>query len=223
MRSIVHRVAPRYDARMRWRAPRGIGAIVCGAAMTLALGWLGCAEVLGLEEWGEPDGGAGAQSSASGSTDVDDAGGTGGAGGATSQPAPACSDGVKGDDETDIDCGGGQCAPCDEGGACLIGSDCTSGVCSHYACTPNPCQPGAEPACNDCTMNGDESDVDCGSDCPPCGTTRACVSDADCVSGACGEEQECLPGPSGSACWDHGDCMTGTCEPGDCVTGRCCA
>lgn len=52
---------------------------------------------------------------------------------------PACSDGLKNQDETDVDCGG-SCMPCAEGKACLISSDCASGWCdateSKLCCTP---------------------------------------------------------------------------------------
>jgi hypothetical protein len=49
--------------------------------------------------------------------------------------APACTDGVKNGDETDIDCGGGSymglpaCPPCNPGQKCGTGSDCVGGNC----------------------------------------------------------------------------------------------
>jgi len=41
------------------------------------------------------------------------------------------------------------------------------------------------PACDDAIKSGDESDVDCGGACDPCGVDAACVVVADCASGFC--------------------------------------
>lgn len=57
-------------------------------------------------------------------------------------PAATCTDGIQNGDETGVDCGGSNCAPC---------------------VTP--------PTCNDGIQNGDETGVDCGgSNCTPCTT-----------------------------------------------------
>jgi hypothetical protein len=49
--------------------------------------------------------------------------------------APTCNDGVQNGNETDIDCGGGSCAPCQNGRHCLVGGDCISGNCnSSHVC-----------------------------------------------------------------------------------------
>jgi hypothetical protein len=48
---------------------------------------------------------------------------------------PRCSDGVRDDLETDVDCGGGTCAGCAVGRTCSVGGDCASGTCSAGACT----------------------------------------------------------------------------------------
>jgi len=45
-----------------------------------------------------------------------------------------CSDGIKNQDETDIDCGGSICSKCSNGKACLIYLDCQSGLCSNGIC-----------------------------------------------------------------------------------------
>ena len=49
-------------------------------------------------------------------------------------PPPAdqvstCVNGAKGEDETDVDCGGGTCGACDDGKRCDSGDDCRSRVC----------------------------------------------------------------------------------------------
>jgi hypothetical protein len=51
--------------------------------------------------------------------------------------APSCTDGVKDQDETDVDCGGSHCSACGGGKMCLMTSDCawpipcTNNVCCH--------------------------------------------------------------------------------------------
>jgi len=93
-------------------------------------------------------------------------------------PAPSCTDGVQDGDETDIDCGGSSCAPCEDGHACGSASDCTSQVCSASLCVAV--------SCSDKLRNGDETDVDCGgSACSPCGAGSACSASTDCSSLVC--------------------------------------
>jgi hypothetical protein len=87
-----------------------------------------------------------------------------------------------------LDCGGdcatcaeaGDCKKCAPGQKCLVGADCTSGV-----CTGNLCQ---LPTCSDVVKNGDETDIDCGGPsfrCPRCDATRSCTTGTDCKSGLC--------------------------------------
>lgn len=104
-------------------------------------------------------------------------------------------------------------------------------------------------SCSDQIQNQDETDVDCGGSCSPCGlgescmepsdcTTRvctngvceppACVDDADCsvlddqcVAGVCGADQICTTEPAneGLDC-EEDSCMTGeTCSNGSCGGG----
>ncbi len=47
---------------------------------------------------------------------------------------PTCSDTVRNQGETDIDCGGKNCGPCPLGGSCARGSDCASGFCKDDQC-----------------------------------------------------------------------------------------
>jgi hypothetical protein len=44
---------------------------------------------------------------------------------------------------------------------------------------------GPAPSCSDGMHNGDETDVDCGGSCSPCGTGQACIDPADCESTLC--------------------------------------
>lgn len=48
--------------------------------------------------------------------------------------APACSDGIRNGNETDVDCGGPNCQECVSGRTCLVGNDCLSGICTAGIC-----------------------------------------------------------------------------------------
>jgi hypothetical protein len=48
-----------------------------------------------------------------------------------------CLDGMKDGTETDIDCGGGACAKCPSGHACLADTDCQSASCNQATLTCN--------------------------------------------------------------------------------------
>jgi hypothetical protein len=49
-------------------------------------------------------------------------------------PPPSCMDTVKNGTETDLDCGGMECAPCSTGKTCTGWHDCASGICSSGHC-----------------------------------------------------------------------------------------
>jgi hypothetical protein len=93
---------------------------------------------------------------------------------------PSCTDGVKNGNETDVDCGGGTCAPCANGKTCGVGSDCQSKDCDP---TLHTC---SAPSCTDGVQNGNETDIDCGGGtCPPCAPGKNCMTAGDCTSGVC--------------------------------------
>lgn len=48
--------------------------------------------------------------------------------------APTCSDSVKNQAETDVDCGSTTCPQCNVGKKCQINSDCTTGICKSFIC-----------------------------------------------------------------------------------------
>lgn len=53
--------------------------------------------------------------------------------------APVCYNWAQDGDETDVDCGGLLCGPCEDGQGCLIDDDCESGLCDDGICaTPGP-------------------------------------------------------------------------------------
>ena len=70
-----------------------------------------------------------------------------------------CADGIRNQDESDIDCGG-ACSPCEVGGSCQFGTDCESVVCA------GTCQ---SPTCSDGVANNGEMFADCDGPCDPCG------------------------------------------------------
>ncbi len=60
----------------------------------------------------------------------------------TPAPPAGCTDGIKNGLETDVDCGGGACAPCAIGGTCSTADDCTSSACgSSSTCIATPTGP----------------------------------------------------------------------------------
>ncbi|MDC3959620.1 proprotein convertase P-domain-containing protein [Polyangium jinanense] len=148
----------------------------------------------------------------------------------------SCMDQVMNGSETDIDCGGPDCTPCDDTRACLEASDCKSGVCTGNAC--------AAPACDDTVKNGEETDADCGGPtCSPCGPEKGCTVDGDCVGGTC-SGSICVPtctdgvknanetdadcgGPLCGKCEDtktcsvDADCVSDVCVGGVCAAPTC--
>lgn len=99
-----------------------------------------------------------------------------------------CMNTVQDGAETDIDCGGGGCKACITGQACGVKTDCDSGVCGDGKCLA--------PACDDKTLNGKETGLDCGGGCPACPADQPCVASADCIS------SECNDGVCGAECAD---------------------
>ncbi len=89
-----------------------------------------------------------------------------------------CVDGTLNGLETDIDCGGGVCAPCDTNGVCVIAADCVSSVCTGGACQAA--------SCSDNTKNANETGIDCGGGtCNACVAGMGCNVSADCVDLVC--------------------------------------
>lgn len=127
-----------------------------------------------------PEGGGGS-GSGSGDAGAPNSSGTG------NTPAPACDDGARNGDETDVDCGyAAQCGPCAVGERCATEMDCDGGACVRFACEA--------PSCRDGLVNVNETDVDCGGggDCSPCQLGQSCRVTADCDGLAC-DEGKCQP------------------------------
>ncbi len=145
-----------------------------------------------------------------------------------------CSDGVKGGDETDVDCGG-RCGPCADGKACATGADCESGACSaNHVCVTSACGNG--------TQDPGETGIDCGGSCPgcygdPCSANGQCVS-GYCKEGACADATcsdgvrnggetgvdcggDCPLCADGNGCLTGANCVSGYCKAGVCATPSC--
>lgn len=154
------------------------------------------------------------------------------------QPVPTCTDGVRDGEESDIDCGGPSCAPCELSRACFTNDDCQTQRCASKVCAKGTCADGRR--------DGDESDVDCGGSCGGCADALSCGAPTDCASrvcaGAqcaaptCGDQQSngaesdvdcgggaCAPCPMNSRCRRNIDCVAGSCRDGVCKPGGCSA
>jgi len=91
---------------------------------------------------------------------------------------PTCTDAVRNNTETDVDCGGGACPACTKGQRCASSTDCVSALCMESVCQ--------EPACDNTVKDGAETDVDCGGGtCPACTKGQRCASSTDCASALC--------------------------------------
>ena len=154
--------------------------------------------------------------------------------------ARACTDGAKDGDETDVDCGGGTCAPVRRRQG-LRGRHATAPAAAarNHVCAAPPAQ------CIDGVKNGSETDVDCGGGgCAACANGKACAArhrlperrlcqrraapapPAQCTDGVkdgsetdvdCGGGR-CPACADGKACTAGADCPSGTCASGKCAS-----
>ena len=100
--------------------------------------------------------------------------------------AETCVDLVQNQDETDVDCGGSTCPACQNGQRCTDPTDCEE-TCNGMICVTH---------CSNDTLDGNESDVDCGGRCAPCGAGARCNTPSDCRTMVCtntGTSDECQP------------------------------
>ncbi|MBI2656380.1 hypothetical protein HYX03_01420 [Candidatus Woesearchaeota archaeon] len=87
-----------------------------------------------------------------------------------------CTNGIKDEKETDIDCGS-SCDLCGIGKKCRVNIDCRTSFCSNGTC--------AVARCDDSIKNQDESDLDCGGSCKKCNNNQICNNNNDCSSNYC--------------------------------------
>lgn len=159
-----------------------------------------------------------------------------------------CNNGIQDREETDVDCGGSECATLPQGclaqtatnpaGRCQANRDCEA---SAY------CFLGWCSSCTNNIKDGDESDIDCGGSngCARCvhrsqggRLAQFCTRNADCVSNLCyrvggGPIGQCVSYQNGvqdgdETCVDGGGMVQGTCPIGggcysdqDCSTNKC--
>jgi len=69
-------------------------------------------------------------------------------------PQETCSDNIKNQDETDVDCGG-SCSACENGKSCNVNSDCQSGFCYEEVCTLENQPPIADAGAGQWVSSGD--------------------------------------------------------------------
>jgi hypothetical protein len=181
-------------------------------------------------------GGAGGSAGATGGT----AGTAGMAGSAGSAGFPAsCTDKMKDNTETDVDCGGGSCPPCAVDKTCNASSDCATGACNT---TTKKC---VKDHCSDGALDADETGLDCGGTlCAPCTTGLGCKKASDCASGFCDGSvcvdshckdkskdadetdvdcggADCGGCALGGPCKVGTDCASGFCDGSVCVDSHC--
>ena len=100
--------------------------------------------------------------------------------------APGCADGDVTFAETDLDCGGPDCEPCEAGLACAVDSDCLSGFCLAAVCMPTSCGDGTLHALEGCD-DGNDADLDgCTAGCQV-EPGYACVGQPSVCSATCGD------------------------------------
>lgn len=126
--------------------------------------------------------------------------------------------------ETDVDCGGPECAPCADDALCMNATDCVSGVCDGGTCvgcsTPTDCTV-ENTWCNNGSCVPQKQQGDSCSDDLQCAT--GFCTDGVCCDGACGGLcKSCITAHTGEA---QGTCanITKREDPQDeCALGACC-
>ncbi|MBS3104702.1 hypothetical protein J4234_00425 [Candidatus Woesearchaeota archaeon] len=126
-----------------------------------------------------------------------------------------CTNGIKDEKESDVDCGSG-CDLCDLNKKCNVNIDCKTNFCHNGTC--------AAPKCDDNIKNQDESGTDCGGNCKKCANNQACNVNNDCESiycsfGFCKPQESCSDGklsPAEAAIDCGGAC------PKKCIQGEAC-
>ncbi|SEQ39840.1 M14 family zinc carboxypeptidase [Neolewinella agarilytica] len=87
-------------------------------------------------------------------------------GGPDCAPCPTCSDGIQNGGETGVDCGGPDCGDCDTCSDGIQNGDETGIDCGGIACQECP-------TCFDGEQNGNETGIDCGG--PDCAACQSCT------------------------------------------------
>src|SRR5207248_1710518 len=137
--------------------------------------------------------------------------------------ADSCSDSIKNQDETGVDCGGtcvAQGKTCPNGAGCVLPADCASQYCSGHVCascsagthlcsnsclsntSPNSCgsscASGSHACSNACVSNTSTSS--CGASCTPCAPPGDVNAHATCDGTSCGVACNAGFHPAGGSC-----------------------
>jgi hypothetical protein len=151
------------------------------------------------------------------------AGGTAGSAGSSgsggSSGGPTCTDGVKNQDETDVDCGGTICDPCADGKHCADDPDCVSFLCVSGVCTTDTGGSGGSGGTGGTGGSGGGSGGMCGALGQSCTPATATMPGTCCTGLACaGANSTCCAALLQACVVGAGQCC-----PGDaCVASRCC-
>lgn len=113
---------------------------------------------------------------------------------------PSCADGLKNGDETDIDCGGPDCAPCEESNACLAKADCEGSL----ACINQLCQCLETRSIQEICAAASSS---CGEITDQCNNPVQCGT---CTEGIC-QQGQCVECTDDSHCSDQAYCDDNQC------------
>ena len=105
----------------------------------------------------------------------------------------ACDDGIRNQDESDVDCGV-SCRSCSTGKKCTQNYECSSRTCQNGICI-------ASASCINNVKDGDETDTDCGGSCPKCSLGEKCNNAKDCKSNLC-QNFICSQTQQGGNCFD---------------------
>jgi hypothetical protein len=107
-------------------------------------------------------------------------------------PPESCSDGIKHDGETDVDCGGGICVGCGPSKGCHVDGDCGGATVSGCNADAGGCfcdetsRTCVYSHCFDQVRDQGETGLDCGGGvCAQCAQGQGCAVDSDCVTDAC--------------------------------------
>jgi hypothetical protein len=136
--------------------------------------------------------------------------------------AEHCTNGVEDGGETDLNCGGPDCAPCNNGDDCNVYGDCVSGFCDNGTCAP----------CGDSfDCAGTQNHCDTGVCVPDVANGEPCNYDTWCLGGICQDDDDvCCNAECTANCESCLEVQTGapdgTCAPvlsgpGDCPPVGC--
>jgi uncharacterized protein (TIGR03382 family) len=107
--------------------------------------------------------------------------------GGTPVPEDPCGDGMMGENETDVDCGGESCSPCADGKKCKIDDDCAGKSCTDGTCGAGTPGPVDFTPPNPCWKD------ECVAEYDTCAAMPSCVAWNDCLATKEGDAlSECL-------------------------------